>query len=551
MDTLIDIRNRIKGSKLWTSRGITRVYLPYRINRQNVRTDCYFEIINDKLELLVKVRSLLWNIQPSWCDLQAEKLKENIKKQYHEIIYDCEKKRRKIPLHIRLQDDAVPVSHNSMSHQVKALTFLCSMKVAAYFGDTGVGKTKVAIDLAISRFVAGKIKKVMVFCPVSTIENFKIEVNLFCRFVELTWQYFGIESMSMSDSIYLDALYLIDNDTMIIIDESHLVKGVRAIRSERIKEVCDRCTYKLVMTGTPTTDNVHDLYMQYNMLSELITECKSWSKFAEQFLILGGWDGEQIIGYKNLEYLASLIEPYTYQTLKKECLQLPEKSFQIFTCELTENQEYYYYQLKRSLLEIIENTREDHLRPETIFLYLTRIQQVTCGYIRHESGIFEYIGTKKFDLIDNYIDIHKPTIFFCKYIFEVDLLIEYLGDENCVEFTGRNRWNRYENLKQFSEGKKKYFVATMSSGGTGLNGLQHCNQMVFFSNSFKYSERKHSIGRIDREGQKNQMLIIDLITSAGIDWKILQNLSRKRNLSDEIRRLINNKIELREYIQSI
>jgi SNF2 family DNA or RNA helicase len=551
MDTLVDIKNRIKGSKLWTKRGITRVYLPYRINKKNVRTDCYLEIINDKLELLVKVRSLLWDVHPNWCDLQAEKLKENLTKQYYEIIHDCEKKRRKIPLHIRLQDDTIPIFHNSMLHQTKALKFLCTMKVAAYFGDTGVGKTKVAVDLASSRFVAGKINKVMVFCPVSTIDNFKIEVNLFCRFPELIWQYFGIESMSMSDPVYMKALNAINNETMIIIDESHFVKGVRAIRSERIKKVCDRCTYKLIMTGTPTTDNVHDLYMQYSMLSELIIECKSWLKFAEQFLILGGWDCKQIIGYKNLEYLASLIEPYTYQTLKKECLQLPEKSFQTFTCRLTENQEYYYHLLKKKLLEIIENTKEDNLRPETIFLYLTRMQQVSCGYIRHDDGQFEYIGTKKFDLIDSYIDISKQTIFFCKYIFEIDLLIEYLGDVNCVEFTGRNRGNRYEKLRQFSEGKKKYFVATMSSGGIGLNGLQHCSQIVFFSNSFKYSERKHSIGRIDREGQKNQMLITDLITSAGIDWKIIHNLSRKRNLSDEIKRLIGNKIKLREYIQSI
>ncbi|MDR0413001.1 MAG: DEAD/DEAH box helicase [Dysgonamonadaceae bacterium] len=551
MNTLIDIKNRIKGSKLWTQGGITRVYLPYRINRQNIRTDCYFEIINDKLELLVKVRSLLWNVNPNWCDLQAEALKENIQKQYYEIIHDCEKKRRKVPLHIRLRDDTEPVSQGSMPHQVAALKFLCSMKVSAYFGDTGVGKTKVAIDLATSRFVAGKIRKVMVFCPVSTIENFKIEVNLFSRFPKLVWQYFGIESMSMSDATYLEALNEINNATMIIIDESHLVKGVRAVRSERIKEVCDRCTYKLVMTGTPTTDNVHDLYMQYSMLSELITECKSWVKFAEQFLILGGWDSEQIVGHKNLEYLASLIEPYTYQTLKKECLSLPEKSFQTFTCRLTANQEHYYFHLKRKLLEIIEDTKDDNLRSETVFLYLTRLQQVTCGYIRHEDGTFEYIGTNKFDLIDHYIDIHKQTIFFCKYIFEVDLLIEYLGAENCVEFTGRNRTSRYENLKLFSEGKKSYFVATMSSGGTGLNGLQHCNQLVFFSNSFKYSERKHSIGRIDREGQKNQMSIIDLITSAGIDWKIMKNLSRKRDLSDEIRRLIDDKIKLREYIQSI
>jgi SNF2 family DNA or RNA helicase len=551
MEQLLEIKNRIKGAKLWNGREATRVYLPYQIDRRNVKTDCYFEVINDKLEVVVRATSLSWNIHPNWCDLQAEELKRNIKRQFHELIFDCEKKRRKIPLHIRLQDDTIPVFKNSLQHQVEALKFLCSMKVSAYFGDTGVGKTKVAIDLAQSRFIAGKIKKVMVFCPVSTTDNFKIEVGLFCDAPELTWQYFGIESMSMSDRIYLEALSAANSDTMIIIDESHLVKGVRAIRSERIREVCDKCTYKLIMTGTPTTDNVHDLYMQYSMLSELITECKSWHKFSEQFLILGGWDDEQIVGHKNLEYLASLVEPYTHQTLKEDCLQLPEKTSHTFTCPLTENQEHYYYQLKSELLEIIDNTKEDNLRPDTIFLYLTRMQQVACGYIRHDDGNFEYLGTKKFDLIDSHINIERQTIFFCKYLFEVDLLIDYLGHESCVEFTGRNRKDRNSGLGQFSDGQKKYFVATMSAGGTGLNGLQRCSQLVFFSNSFKYSERKQCVGRIDRQGQKNQMLIVDLITAAGIDEKIRNNLARKRSLADEIKRLIGNKVKLREYIQSI
>jgi hypothetical protein len=551
MDTLTQIKQRIKGARLWNGRKVTRVYLPYRINKRNVKTDCYFEIINDKLELVVKVIPLSWNIHPNWCDLQEEELRQNLKKQYHEIICDCEKKRRKIPLHIRLQDDTIPVFEGSLPHQVEALKFLCSMKASAYFGDTGVGKTKVAIDLAQSRFAAGKIKKVMVFCPVATMDNFKVEVGLFCNTPELQWQYFGIESMSMSDRIYLEALKAIDNDTMVIIDESHLVKGVRAIRSKRIREVCDRCTYKLIMTGTPTTDNVHDLYMQYSMLSELITDCKSWAKFAEQFLILGGWDDDRIVGYKNLEYLASLVEPYTYQTLKEDCLQLPQKTFQTFTCPLTENQEFYYAQLKSDLLKIIENTAEDNLRPETIFLYLTRMQQAACGYIRHDDGDFEYLGTNKFDLIDSHIDAGKPTIFFCKYLFEVDLLLEYLGGENCVEFTGRNRATRNAGLKQFSDGQKKYFIATMSTGGIGLNGLQKCSRIVFFSSSFKYSERKQCIGRIDRHGQKNQMLIVDLITAAGIDRKILNSLARKKNLADEIKRLIGNKIKLKKYLSEL
>lgn len=95
---------------------------------------------------------------------------------------------------------------------------------------------------------------------------------------------------------------------------------------------------------------------------------------------------------------------------------------------------------------------------------------------------------------------------------------------------------------------KKYFVATMGSGGTGLNGLQHCNRIVFWSNSFKYTERKQCIGRIDRKGQENEMIIYDMHSNCGIETRIASNLARKGNLADEIKQKLHDKTELKKYI---
>jgi hypothetical protein len=92
----------------------------------------------------------------------------------------------------------------------------------------------------------------------------------------------------------------------------------------------------------------------------------------------------------------------------------------------------------------------------------------------------------------------------------------------------------------------------MHSGGTGLNGLQEvCRQIVFFSNSFSYFHRKQSMGRIDRQGQKKEMYIHDFCTNSNIDSKIMRNLSRKGNLSDEIKNLMNDKTSLKKYIESL
>src|SRR5690606_24973928 len=230
--------------------------------------------------------------------------------------------RKKTPLHERLSDDIIPVHENSLLHQAQALRFCCSMKVSALFADTGTGKSKIAIDLAVSRFEAGQIKKVQVFCPVSTKNNFQEQIDLWCKNSNIEWRLTGLETMSFSEIEVLQTLDYCDKDTMIIIDESHNCKTPFAKRSKRIKACCDKTSYKILLTGTPA-ESIKDLYMQYAMLSDLIIGEKNWIDFEAKYLIVD--DRGDIIGHKNVEHLMGLVEPYTYQIRKEDVLQLPDK----------------------------------------------------------------------------------------------------------------------------------------------------------------------------------------------------------------------------------
>ena len=382
------------------------------------------------------------------------------------------------------------------------------------------------------------------FCPVSTIQNFKNEVEKFSTQSLLMWMYIGIESMSSSISSYNKALSYVNSETMLIVDESHLVKTPNANRSEHILQISLHCSYKLIMTGTPIADNVHDLYMQYSILSSNIMHCNSWNEYERQYVLFGGITGNEIVGYKNLDYLTGLIEPYTYQIRKEDCLNLPPRIDYTYTCSLTSKQSRLYIETKEELLNKIE---EGNYTSETIFLYLTRLQQIACGYYYNQDGDFVYVGTKKIELIKE-IGIPSKAIFFCKYLFEIEILTKVLGRENCSIFTGKNRKTREQEKNDFVNGRKPYFVATTSSGGTGLNGLQICNVMFRFSSSYKYIENQQTIGRIERPGQQFTMLVYNITTDAGIDTMIQRSISRKKGLDKEIKSLMSNKNKLKDFL---
>lgn len=548
MDALTKLQARIKGSRLFISdtRKIRRLYIPFGRNGRGIKTSAWFEVINDNLTPVVKVEN---DRHPNYYDNEAASLfLSEMRKQFHEIINNCELERKQVPLHARLSDDVVPVHTDSLLHQANALRFCCSMKVTALFADTGTGKSKIAIDLCVSRFEAGQIKKVLVFGPVSTRRNFQREIKKWCKDVPLEWKYVGNESMGASDRIFLETIDWVDSETQIIVDESHMIKTPTAKRSKRIKQCADKTSYKLVMTGTPVTDNVHNFYMQYAVLSELIIGVKNWLKFEEKYLVIGGRNNDEIIGYKNIDHLMGLLEPYTFQVSKDEVLDLPAVNFKEYYCYLSDDQLEYYEQEKMRLLEIIQ---QDEVRATDIFQVFTRLQQIASGYYVDRFGDVEYLETHKLMLLKN-IDLTQKTVFFCKYLFEIDQIVAYLGADNCAVFTGKNAKTRETNLDEFVKGKKLYFVATMQSGGTGLNGLQEVSsQVVFVSNSFSYFQRKQSIGRLDRQGRKTPMVVYDLLTRSGIDSRIMSNLSRKGNLADEIQELLKDRTKLKEYAEKL
>ncbi|MDR0543826.1 MAG: DEAD/DEAH box helicase [Odoribacteraceae bacterium] len=532
---------------MYRADGVYRLYIHFGANDRNIHTISWFEVINDRLRVFVRVHRL----KPTdYYDSQtAKQYKVEIEKQFREIIEDCERGREKVPLHKRLRDDVVPVyDEKSMKHQVDALRFCCSMKVSALYADTSTGKSKIAIDLAVSRFEAGRIKKVLVFLPVATKANFQEQIKTWCTCRDIYWKLVGHESISASDTIFLSALNYTDSKTMIIIDESHAIKTPTTNRARRVALICEKTNYKLVMTGTPVTEHVHDLYMQYQVLSPQIIGAKDWQEFEESYMIMGGRLGNEIIGYKNLEYLTSLVEPYTYQISKEECLDLPAKHFTTHYCDLNEGQARLYEREKRWLLKVIQG---NFLRVTDIFQSFVRMQQICSGSYRSAEGYTEDVSTNKLELL-SVLPSNEQAVIFCKFIFELEMLVKFYGREKCALFSGQNPRKRDSELKEFIKGKRQYFIATMQSGGTGLNGLQEvCRHMAFFSNSFSYFHRKQSIGRIDRVGQQSEMYVHDLCTTAKIDEKIMQNLIRKGNLVDEIRALMADKTKLKKDIENL
>lgn len=229
-----------------------------------------------------------------------------------------------------------------LPHQIKAVDKLLPIRVGALFMDMGTGKTRTAIEFAARR--EAQIDRVVWFCPVSLMETVRQEIlkhtdrtdvyifdeKTSARSVPQDHLFYivGIESMSASNRAVLAARCLITSRTFVIVDESSYIKGNWAIRTRRITAMSEPARYRMILTGTPISQGVVDLFAQMRFLSPKILGYRSFYSFANNHLVYSKNIPGKIERVLDTDVLAERIQPYVYQVTKEEAsLNLPPKLY--------------------------------------------------------------------------------------------------------------------------------------------------------------------------------------------------------------------------------
>lgn len=116
-----------------------------------------------------------------------------------------------------------------------------------------------------------------------------------------------------------------------------------------------------------------------------------------------------------------------------------------------------------------------------------------------------------------------------------EIWMKELHAYNPVLYTGSESPTQKNKSKEaFINGETNLFIISLRSG-IGLDGLQHrCKTVVF--GELDWSPQIHSqvVGRVDRDGQKNQVTAIYLISETGSDPPIVNLLGLKSSQSNAI-----------------
>ncbi len=442
-------------------------------------------------------------------------------------------------------------------YQKTALDYIFVLDRAALFMDMGTGKTKVSLEY----MQAKKVKRLIVMCPLAVVPTWikEIEFHLGDRYQIHTTKerrkpvedkpqivLVGIESLSRKSGCYEKVLSFVKayKHYSIILDEAHLIKTPTSLRTKNIILLGEKATHKLILTGTPVTNNILDMYSLFNFLDPEIIGIGDFWSYKNRYCLyqerrLSHMKSfKELVGYQNVEELMELIKDYIFRCKKSEVLSIPDKVFMSQTLDMPKEMRLSYDLCKK---QAVIELNEKQATLDNVLTKTVHLQNICSGYLSHEGQTETIVAVRNNPKIQEFLRVleglpeDEQVIVWSKRLLEIDQIKEACeGKYSYVEYNGKVPLSeRQTNLELFQNKQVKLFLATPHCGSVGIN-LTNCRYVVYFSNTFKLIDRLQSEDRCHRHGQVNKVTYIDLIYKNSIDESILEAIKNKQDFSDYI-----------------
>lgn len=445
-------------------------------------------------------------------------------------------------------------------------------KAYALFWEMGTGKTKVVID-----FVAGMVTHVnpnfraIVVCPLTVIATWEEQIEENAPF--LTYSILSSEEpqccwdvniiltsydffrprkrklkitrtgrISRRKRKILDKSKLKDFISwlphLVVADESHKIKNHTSRQAKAMWELGDAVEYKVLLTGTPIGNKPLDLWSQFRFLSRNALN-EDYDEFRDTYAIRGGFGGFRVIGYKNLSRLARIVAPYV---MKRDAKDMPAQNFIKIPVDMPPEAKRIYKQLEEEFITEIEGKE---LQAPIVLARMAKLSQLTGGFVIHPDGERIHVHNAKLDALGELLEEMKENeisrvVIFCRYKWEIDRIHELCKSKEweTLEISGRiSRPARKEAERKFKQ-EGGALICQIAVGSIGIN-LQSANYAIFYSVDYSFINFVQAVKRIHRKGQTKPCFYYLLRCRGTIDTTIYQVLKDKREISDEVLRLIN------------
>ncbi|XP_036161626.1 probable global transcription activator SNF2L1 isoform X8 [Myotis myotis] len=362
----------------------------------------------------------------------------------------------------------------------------------------------------------------------------------------------------------------------LVIDEAHRIKNEKSKLSEIVREF--KSTNRLLLTGTPLQNNLHELWALLNFL--LPDAFNSAEDFDSWF------DTKNCLGDQKLvERLHAVLKPFLLRRIKTDVEKSlpPKKEIKIYL-GLSKMQREWYTKILMKDIDVLNSAgKMDKMRLLNILMQLRKCCNHPYLFDGAEPGppytTDEHIvnNSGKMVVLDKLLAKLKEqgsrVLIFSQMIRLLDILEDYCmwrGYEYCrldgqtpheerednfleVELLGQR-----EAIEAFNAPNSSKFIFMLSTraGGLGIN-LASADVVILYDSDWNPQVDLQAMDRAHRIGQKKPVRVFRLITDNTVEERIVERAEIKLRLDSIViqqGRLIDqqsNKLAKEEMLQMI
>lgn len=459
-------------------------------------------------------------------------------------------------------------------HQMEGVIYGLEHESFLLGDDQGLGKTKEIIDLAMCRKQTDGLKHCLIICGINGNKyNWADEVKIHSR--EDSWilgtrftkrppikmiegstkdkmedlnnipcQFFWITNIEtlrggsfkekqgkrtvMRFPIAEKIQELCDKGIigMIAFDEAHKAKNPDSQQGKALLSI-DCKGPKIPMSGTFVLNNPLDLYLPLKWAG---FETHSFYAYKQHYCTMGGFGGKEIVGYKNLDELRSMVSKVMLRRVKGDVLDLPPKVHTIEWVDAYPEQKSLYKDVRDQVRDNIDKVK---VHPDPLSEML-RLRQVT-GY----PGILSSTVTKsaKMDrmeeLVEEEVAVGGKAIIFSNWSEMTNVIRHKLKKYNPAYITGEvGSVQRMEEKDRFQNDPNcKVMIGTIGALGTGFT-LTAAQLVIFVDEPWNRGIKDQAEDRAHRIGTRGTVRIVTILTRDTVDEGVYNLVQKKGKMAD-------------------
>ena len=327
---------------------------------------------------------------------------------------------------------------------------------------------------------------------------------------------------------------LFDDVDLLAIDEAQNIKNPNTEQTKAIKSVNARS--KIALTGTPIENRLMDYWSIFDFTNKGYLSTKD--DFKKQFVM----PIEKLEDEETLLELKTIAKPFVLRRLKSDDDikdELPEKFINDIYCTLSKKQVKLYNAILEEIFFDIENSKGIQ-RKGIILKILTALKQ-TCNHpaqflaIKNpkisESGKMELLV----NILENILANDEKVIIFTQYVEMGKLIQELISKKFKQEVLflhgSQTLKEKTRVIDTFQEDENyKIFVATLKTGGTGLN-LTAAQNVIHYDLWWNPAVENQATDRVHRIGQDKDVMVYRFITKGTFEEKINEMIHSKEELA--------------------